>query len=204
MTSGVNRSHLPLLLIGLLFVAFRILSCIVVDFPPNSAPLAALFFASTLLAGRNGVILSTALFLLSYPLLSLLQGYPVGTDLLTSLLGFGLIVGIATMAGKLPCHGFIARLTLLLGGSIISAALFYFLTNTFSWWILPFYDKTATGFYYAQWGQHPSLAQPTWHFLRNSLIGNTCFISLLTLAQLRGTALVKYERNSPMKKNLSV
>jgi len=151
----------------------------------NSAPLAALFFCGVILAGRAGVVISSVLFLASFPLLSMLQGYQVGMDLVTSVIGFALIILLALKLQNARTLPVTSRAVLMVGGSLLCAAGYFFFTNTMSWLSLPFYDKSWEGFYQAQWGQHPSLAQPTWVFLRNSLVGNGIFSFLLCASQWR-------------------
>ena len=181
----MNKSYFPLLLIGLLFVAFRVVSTLVPDFPANSAPIAALFFCGAILSGRGGVLISAILFLASYPILSLLQGYPVGTDFLVSLVGFSAIAVLGLKFHGNASNSGMKRASLLIGGSLACAIGFYFFANTLSWLSGSFYEKSWNGFYQAQWGQHPTLAQPTWVFFRNSLVANASFALVMAVANFK-------------------
>ena len=176
----MSKSHLSLLFIGALFLGYRIAACLFGDMPVNSAPIAALFFCGVLVAGKSGAIITSLLWLATYPLLSLLQGYPIGMDFLASLFGFGLIVLLAFQVQR-PA-GQTQSAALLIGGSLLSALGFYFITNTFSWLGMPLYSKNLEGFVQAQWAGHPSFLQPTWVFLRNSLIGNGALAVLLVVS----------------------
>ena len=71
----------------------------------------------------------------------------------------------------------------LLGGSLGAALLFYFVTNTGSWLLLPDYAKNGAGFIQAQWTGAPHHAMETWVFLRSGLLANIFFTSLFLLGQ---------------------
>jgi hypothetical protein len=69
-----------------------------------------------------------------------------------------------------------------LSGSAAAALLFYFVTNTISFWGLPeFYERTWVGFYQAQWSGPVGLG-PTWVFLRNAVAANLLFTTFFLLA----------------------
>jgi len=199
----MKKLYLPLISIGLLFVIYRVASCLVSDFPVNSAPLAALFFCGVVLAGRTGAVIVSLLFFVSFPVLSLLQGYSVGVDLLVSVAGFAGIIFLASKFYGSPVSSPLNKVILLVGGSVGCALLFFLFTNTMSWLSLPMYEKNWTGFYQAQWGQHPSLSQPTWVFLRNSLLGNAGFAILLCASQWTLNFGKDFKRTLESHKNLS-
>ena len=69
-----------------------------------------------------------------------------------------------------------------MGGSIGAAILFYAVTNTGSWLLLPQYSKTWAGFVQAQTVGVPGLP-PAWVFLRGSLAANILFSGLFLLGQ---------------------
>jgi hypothetical protein len=109
-------------------------------------------------------------WILTDPLVSLIQGYPLlgGHHLsiavgLVGALGIGLL--LRGKAGNLQ----------VLGGAAASALLFYFLTNTVSFLLDPNYLKTVEGFIQAQWTGRPQDALPTWVFLRNLMAANLLF-----------------------------
>ncbi len=79
-----------------------------------------------------------------------------------------------------------ASLVGLLGGGLLGAILFYFITNTASWLFNPFnnpeYTKTLTGWFIALTrgtGGYPS----TWEFFRNTLLSGGLFTVLFAAAQ---------------------
>ena len=85
----------------------------------------------------------------------------------------------------------------LLGGGILGAILFYFITNTASWLFNPFhnpeYSKTIAGWLIALTkgtGGYPS----TWEFFRNTLLSGGLFTALFG-------ALGKLTAESPAEKN---
>jgi hypothetical protein len=65
----------------------------------------------------------------------------------------------------------------LLNGSLIGALLFYFVTNTQSWFSDAFYAKTLAGWWQAMTVGHPEYP-PTVLFFRNTLLGDLMFTSL--------------------------
>ncbi len=65
----------------------------------------------------------------------------------------------------------------LLNGSLLGALLFYFITNTLSWWSDAFYAKTLAGWWQALTIGHPEYP-PTIYFFRNTLFGDLMFTGL--------------------------
>lgn len=69
----------------------------------------------------------------------------------------------------------------LLGGGLLGAILFYFITNTASWIYNPGYVKTLAGWWQALTTGIPGLP-PTWEFFRNTLISAGLFTALFVAA----------------------
>ncbi len=67
----------------------------------------------------------------------------------------------------------------LLNGSLLGALLFYFITNTLSWWSDAFYAKTLAGWWQALTIGHPEYP-PTIYFFRNTLFGDLMFTGLFS------------------------
>ena len=65
----------------------------------------------------------------------------------------------------------------LLNGSLLGALLFYFITNTVSWWGDAFYAKTLAGWWQALTVGHPEYP-PTIYFFRNTLFGDLMFTGI--------------------------
>ncbi len=65
----------------------------------------------------------------------------------------------------------------LLNGSLLGALLFYFITNTLSWWTDAFYAKSLAGWWQAMTVGHPEYP-PTIYFFRNTLFGDLMFTGL--------------------------
>jgi len=89
--------------------------------------------------------------------------------------------------------------TSLLGGGILGAILFYFITNTASWFFNPFnnpeYSKSFAGWILALTkgtGGFP----PTWEFFRNTLLSGGIFTALFV-----GAAKLTAPAESPVEKN---
>lgn len=154
-------------------------------FPPNVAPIAGLFFCAVYYAGKKGILVSSMIWLASYPLLSALQGYGIGMDFLASVLGFAFIVAVAFYAKNIPASSKREQFFTTFLGTLGGAVFFYFLTNLFCWVSDPVYEKNWSGLAQAQWTGHPTYPFPTWVYLRNSLAGNGVFIVLLLLSQWR-------------------
>jgi hypothetical protein len=173
----MNR-WLPALLIVALLAGFRVLGSTFPEVIPNFQPLPAVFLCSLIfLKGAHRWLIPSAAWVITDPIASLVQGYPVfGAHHLAIALGLGLTVGIALWARKNP-----ATITVLLS-AVLSAAAFYFLTNLVSFAIDPLYAKTWEGFAQAQW-TGPSGFGPTWIFLRNLIAGNLLFTSLFLAAR---------------------
>lgn len=95
--------------------------------------------------------------------------------------------------GKLG--GFASWLTLLCGG-IVGALVFYVVTNTFSWILMPEYAKTFAG-----WIQALTVGTPgwphTWEFFRSTLMSGGLFTGLFAGAMKFSEALEPSEAEEP-------
>ena len=171
--------HLPVILLSLIVIAFRVLGAMFPDTLPNFQPLPALILCSFIfLKGTQRWILPLCLWLLTDPLVSLLQGYPVfGPHHVGILLGLASVVAISRLFKSDSHSGQI------LLGSLSAAVSFYLLTNTLSFLTLPLYPKTLAGFVQAQW-TGPAGFAPTWLFLRN-LVGANLLFTVLFLVAIR-------------------
>ena len=129
-------------------------------FPPKfkfSVPLAALFVSD--------------LFLNYYYGASLIESHIIGRYLALALVG---LIGLALQ------HR--ASLKALLPASIVGSAIFYLITNLFSWLSDPGYVKNFAGLIQALTVGLPEYsATPTWMFFRNSILGDL-FFTLLFVA----------------------
>ena len=129
-------------------------------FPPKfkfSVPLAALFVSD--------------LFLNYYYGASLIESHIVGRYLALALVG---LIGVALQ------HR--ASLKTLLPASIVGSAIFYLITNSFSWLSDPGYIKNSAGLIQALTVGLPQYsATPTWMFFRNSILSDL-FFTLLFVA----------------------
>ena len=169
---------LPVLLIVTLLAGFRVLSSAFPETLPNFQPLLALLLCSIVfLKGHQRWALPLTVWLLTDPVTSLLQGYPiVGWHHLGIALGIAATVGVAVVARRHP------RPASMLVSSVVAAVAFYFLSNLVSFALDPLYAKTWEGFVQAQWSG-PSNLGPTWVFLRNSIAANVAFTALFLIAR---------------------
>lgn len=173
----MNR-WLPALLIIVLLAGFRLLGSFFSESIPNLQPLPAIMLCSfVFLQGAWRWALPLGIWLITDPLTSLLQGYPViGPHNLSVALGVAVILGISLLVRRRPTA------LPVLGASLASAVAFYFLTNLLSFIGDPLYPKTLEGFVQAQW-TGPIGHGPTWVFLRNMVAGNLLFTALFLAAR---------------------
>lgn len=144
----------------------------------NVSPLPALLLMSLVcFQGHDRWLLPLAAWVISDPLLNGLYGQPlVVWD------QFGLALGWASTLLFVPWMKQSFSWSRALCGSVAAALLFYFLTNTISFWGLPeFYERSWAGFYQAQWSGPAGLG-PTWVFLRNAVAANLLFTTFFLLA----------------------
>ena len=175
-TSAMQR-WIPAFLMISLLIGFRLLGSAMPETLPNFQPLPALLLCGVIfLTGPQRWLVPLIAWLVTDPLTSLLQGYPVfGWHHLEILLGLAATTGVALWVRRSP-----TRLNLM-AGAALSALAFYFLSNLVSFIVDPLYAKTLTGFAQAQWNG-PVGYGPTWLFLRNLLAANLLFTTLFSLA----------------------
>lgn len=87
------------------------------------------------------------------------------------------MVSFAAVIGLGTCFSGRQAWSVLLGGGLLGALLFYFVTNTASWVFDPAYAKTLAG-----WIQALTVGRPgfphTWEFFRNTLMSGGLFTGL--------------------------
>lgn len=146
---------------------------------PNIVPFAALFFCAVVFMRSCPILLPAACvaWILGGPLASVLQGYSawhpatlvtLAAMLLAALLGYA-------FRGKKN------TLVLLLGG-MLSATIFYLVTNFASFLMDPIYAKSKEGLVQAMWTGSKLSEIPTWVFFRNSLVSNALFTLMFVSA----------------------
>lgn len=112
---------------------------------------------------------------------------PLDRYLIPKILAFAALIWLGT-AFK-PKSNFFK----LLGGGVLGALIFYFVTNTFSWMWDPAYPKTLAGWIQSLTVGTPGFP-PTIHFLLNSLLSGGLFTGLFAGAmKLTATEDVKEE-----------
>ena len=172
-------------LVGLL-ITFQIIGAFQSEVLPNFSPVAALLFCGFATMNSRLAWVTLLAWFLAYPVTTKLNGdYAiVSKTLVIQLAAFGLVVALAKALSK-QASWKASGVSLVLG-SLVSACLFYFVTNTASWLGSSFYTKDLKGFYEALWAGPANAVMPTWHFFRNSLAANALFtvayaLSLVTL-----------------------
>lgn len=167
---------LPFLVFFVVLGISRVIGALSPDSWSNLSPLGALFFCGMACFGWRGVILPTAVWVVTYPITSLIQGYEMTAGLLSPLLGFAGMLGMACFFRK-------AKGSTIFAGSLLSAVVFYLVTNSLSWLVDPLYaPKSLATLGQALWSGLPGYA-PTWMFFRNALLAQALFSALFLAAQ---------------------
>ena len=178
------QQRLPLLLLLVLLVGFRLLGAIWPDQFPNFQPLSAVFFCAMAYFGWRALWVPAVAWVVTLPLTNGLQGFGWSAQVSVAMIGVALTVGIGWLfrnhRGLVP----------MLGGAVLCAVTGFFVMNVLSWLTLPDYPRTWAGFVQAQWTGAPHHALPTWVFLRNPLLANLLFTGLFVLGQMRLGAVV--------------
>ena len=177
----MQRPWMSALLLLALLVGFRALGAAFSHQLPNFQPLPALFLCSIVfLRGTKAWGLPVAAWLISNPIASALQGSDPFGD------GGGVIIAFLTLlltgAMALPFRKSTSP-ALLLGGGLIAAGVFHFVTNAAVWLADPLYAKSASGLWQALWSGRPTDLMPSWVFLRNLAGANLLFTALFLLAR---------------------
>jgi len=180
----MKRPWIVAIIVATIFIVFRIFSAVYPDLA-NTSPIIALLFCGTALWKSNRWILPTALtaWFISTPLVNSLQGYPILESTLQVLIAFIIVITLGFFMISRSTAKFMPKL---IGGTIISAILFYLITNTMVFFADPIYVKSLDGYIQCMWTGTPAYGgNPTWVFFRNSLLANTIasclFIILMQL-----------------------
>lgn len=172
---------LPLGLILVLLIAFRILGSAFPEAIPNFQPMAALFFCGAFLAaGWRGFAVAFAAWLVTYPVPAFFQGLDIlGTPaiFITTLAAFIIMF----LAGR----SFAKRAgPVVILGSVGAAVIFHLITNGAAWLGDPRYAKTLTGLTQSLWTGLPGDPLPSWIFLRNLVAANFLFTAVFLSARI--------------------
>lgn len=169
------QRFLPFVVFAIVLGLARVIGAMTPENLGNLQPLGALFFCGMALFGWRGVILPTMVWLITYPLTSMAQGYGWSAQLLIPLLGFAAMIFLASFfKNAKPGRVFL--------GSLASAIAFYFITNTLSWVFDPLYaPKSLATLGQALWTGLPQFS-PTWLFFRNSILSQAIFSAVFLYA----------------------
>ena len=171
---------LPLGLILLLLVAFRILGSVFPESLPNFQPLAALFFCGAcLFTGVRSWAIPLGAWLITYPIPAAIQG---NAGWLTP--GVILVTAIAFIATWFIGKSLSGKHTgVLIAGSVGAALAFHLITNGAAWIGSPLYPKTGLGLWQSLWAGPTGSAIPNWVFLRNMVAANLLFTAIFVSAR---------------------
>ena len=169
------QKALPFIVFVIVLGLARTLAALTPEQLPNLQPLGALFFCGMALFGWRGSILPLIAWLITYPITSIAQGSSMNAQILIPLIGFASMLTLATYFKNAKTH----RLLL---GSLLSAIVFYLITNTLSWAFDPLYtSKSLSTLGQALWTGLPGYP-PTWLFFRNTLIAQLVFSTVFLIA----------------------
>jgi hypothetical protein len=203
MLHAVTKKILPLLLFIVVFAISRIPGMLSMDLANFSAAYALMFCSGVYLSrGTAWWLPLSAMVITDIGLNVYYQTHGVENVWHPSVLRYQLFNYIA-YAGLIflgqrfkPKHSFAS----LLGGGLVGALLFYFITNTASWFFNPFnnpeYSKTLFGWMTALikgTGGWPE----TWQFFRNTMLSGALFTSIFVGAMKLSAAESKQEKQSP-------
>ena len=176
----MQRPWIPALLLLALLIGIRCLGPMFPREMSNFQPLPAIFLCSVVfLRGSKAWVLPVAAWLISNPLVSMLQGYSpfAHGGVIVAFLALLLTGVLALPLRKSPTPA------LVLGGGIAAALFFHAVTNAAVWAVDPLYAKSAEGLWQALWSGRPTDLMPSWIFLRNLAAANVLFTALFLLAR---------------------
>lgn len=182
----------------LLVVAYRLFAAGNYSILANTAPVMAVCFGGGLLLGRGYWWVPALLMIGSDIVLGLasdVEGGGLGAHTLFTVIFFTVIAYAASQFGSLSSWW------TLLGGTLLSSVLFYLAANTYAWiGMAEVYPQTLAGWWQSQSIGLPGYP-PSWHFLRNALIGDAiwCLLAspLFFWKSLRSPA-VRFSEVSPV------
>lgn len=148
-----------------------------IEWLPNFAPVTALALCGAIfLPWRYALGLLLGGLLVSDMLINAAHGLAlVSVEMLPRYLALGLVFAIGLALRNHP------RLPLIFGATLLSAILFYVITNTFAWLGSPLYAPTLAGWIQAQTVGLPGYP-PSWVFFRNAVAGDFLFTGVFLAA----------------------
>jgi hypothetical protein len=170
------RHWISSLMLVMLLIVFRLLAT---DMGlPNFSPLPAFVLCSLIfLRGSQQWVLPSFAWIFSNPLMNALHHCPLIDWTGLSIL-FGMLAGTCLVPWAQRKASFLRTQVAV----VVWAVLFYFVTNTVSFFMMPeLYARDANGFLQAQW-TGPVGMLPTWIFLRNLVFANLIFAGVFMLA----------------------
>lgn len=172
---------IPAIFLVLAVVVYRVATGLLIQsgssvWLSNFAPLAAIALCSAAyLPRRFKFALPLSILFLSDWILNANYGAPIFTPLiLCRYLALGLVGALGYALRRKASLGF------MLPAALLSSAIFYVITNAFSWATDPGYAKTAAGLIQALTVGLPQYP-PTWLFFRNSLLSDLVFTFVFVL-----------------------
>jgi hypothetical protein len=146
---------------------------------PNFSPLmAAALCGAVFLPGVVGLVIPVVALLVSDVLLNLHYGLPLcSVQFLWTMPAYLVAVGLGWFLRDRQ-----ARLGGILGGTLAASVIFYLVTNTGCWFGQATYPQNFSGWVQALTTGLPGYP-PTWHFFRNSLLGDLLFAAFFVVVE---------------------
>jgi Family of unknown function (DUF6580) len=178
------------ILLPVIFIAVFALSRIPGLLPPDfSVAYALAFCAGVYFRGAMAWWLPLGTMLLSDVVINVFcyHSQPVGLYMLPNYSAYALLILLGKGFGRK------ASSFKLIGGGLLGAAIFYLVTNTFSWLLDAAYAKTIAGWIQALTVGRPDWHPTTWEMFRNTLLSGGLFTALFAAA-------AKFTSESPADK----
>jgi len=176
------RQHLPIIILLIVALGLRLATQAgwLTGWWSNVTPLIAVAFVGAALLPRGfgwlllGAVIAIDIVVAKPGAFQYVGGYLAVYAVLAAAIVWASRLHASFRAGQIGGLGILARLLMVSVG-------FYFLTNTMAWAMSAGYAKTLSGWWQAQTVGLPGFP-PSWTFLRNSLISDLGFGSLLVAA----------------------
>ncbi len=176
------RNALPIAILFILVIAFRIFGSWIPESFPNFQPVAALFFCAALISKSSKAWIIAALaWLISYPAPALFAGNSAWLNPVLLLTTAAAFAATYFLGRSFSGQNFVS----IIGGAALAAIAFHVITNGLAWIGSPLYSKDVSGLYQSLWSGPPLSNIPSWVFLRNMMAANILFTAIFLSANFR-------------------
>ncbi|MBU6410157.1 MAG: hypothetical protein KGR98_07200 [Verrucomicrobia bacterium] len=150
-------------------------------FPPDFSPIYGVAFcAGAYLPGRMGWVLPLGTMLATDLVLNVFFYHAPAAGLFYLAPNYALYAGIIWFGRVIGAR---AAFLKLLAGGVLGSVVFYLVTNTMSWLMIPGYPKTVAGWIQALTIGLPGIHPTSWEMFRNTLSSGGLFTALVVAAE---------------------